>query len=57
VSLLTIGAVAMPFCFLIQLFAAPRQMRQSDEDQILKRFADGEQVDARHAPKNSPTLG
>ena len=34
-----------------QLLAAPRQVRQTREDQILERFADGEQIDARHARK------
>jgi hypothetical protein len=34
-----------------QLFAASRQMRKVHEDQILKGFADGEEIDARHARK------
>ena len=34
-----------------QLFAAPGQVRQAHEDQVLKRFADREQIDARHARK------
>ena len=34
-----------------QLLAAARHVRQADEDQILEGFADGEQIDARHARK------
>ena len=36
----------------LQLFAVPRHVREADEDQILERFADGEQIDARHAPES-----
>ena len=34
-----------------QLLAGFGHVRQADEDQILERFADGEQIDARHARK------
>ena len=36
----------------LQLFAAARLMRQADEDQILEGFADGEEVEARHASES-----
>ena len=38
-------------CAVFSSSPLPRQVRQADEDQILERFADGEQVDARHAPE------
>ena len=42
----------------LQLLAVPRHVREADEDQILERFADGEQVDcAARAGKYSPRLG
>jgi hypothetical protein len=33
----------------LQLLAAPRQVRETDEDQILEGFTDGDEIEARHA--------
>ena len=35
-------------------FAARRQVRQPHENQVLECFADGEEIDARHARKYNP---
>ena len=35
----------------LQFLSAPRHVREPDEDQILERFADGEQLKRRHAVK------